>query len=91
MIFEWDAAKNAANLLKHGIDFRDAVRIFEGAIWERIDDRRSYGEMRMIAIGVVDGREVVVIYTARSTRRRIISARRANSRECKAYRDAVGQ
>jgi uncharacterized DUF497 family protein len=30
MAFEWDAAKNAANIAKHGIDFDDAIRIFDG-------------------------------------------------------------
>jgi uncharacterized DUF497 family protein len=35
--FEWDVAKNAANVAKHGIDFDDAVRIFEGPVrsWNR--------------------------------------------------------
>ena len=42
--FEWDVAKNAANVAKHGIDFDDAVRIFEGPVLEQIDNRRDYGE-----------------------------------------------
>ncbi|MFZ0890154.1 MAG: BrnT family toxin [Candidatus Binataceae bacterium] len=88
MAFEWDAAKNAASIAKHGIDFEDAIRIFEGPVLERADQRREYGEMRTIAFGVVDGRELAVVFTMRGGRRRIISARKAHSRERKAYREA---
>jgi uncharacterized DUF497 family protein len=88
MAFEWDPDKNAANIAKHGIDFEDAVRIFEGPVLESSDERRGYGEVRTIAFGVVDGRELAVVYTMRGGRRRIISARRAHRRERKAYREA---
>jgi uncharacterized protein len=44
MAFEWDAAKNTANLAKHGIGFRNAVRIFDGPVLEKIDRRWNYGE-----------------------------------------------
>lgn len=88
MAFEWDDAKNAANIAKHGIDFEDAIRIFEGPVLEKADDRRNYGEIRLIAFGVAEGRELAVVYTMRGGRCRIISARRAHSRERKAYREA---
>jgi len=39
--FEWDARKNAANRRKHGIDFVDAVRIFDGPIVEGPDERED--------------------------------------------------
>jgi uncharacterized DUF497 family protein len=88
MAFEWDAAKNAANIAKHGIDFEDAIRIFDGPVLEKADARRDYGEARIIAFGVVDDYELAVVYTMRSARRRIISARRAHSREREEYREA---
>ncbi len=88
MAFEWDAAKNAANLAKHGISFYHAVRIFEGPVLEKIDNRRDYGEERIVAIGVAMGLELYLVYTARGGRRRIISARRANKDEREAYRRA---
>jgi uncharacterized protein len=88
MAFEWDAAKNAANIAKHGIDFEDAIRIFDGPVLEKADVRRDYGEARVIAFGVVDNRELAVVYTMRGAHQRIISARRAHSRERKAYREA---
>ncbi len=88
MAFEWDASKNAANIAKHRIDFEDAVRIFDGPVLEKADDRREYGEVRIVAFGVVDNRDLAVVYTVRGGRRRIISARRAHHRERKAYREA---
>ena len=88
MAFEWDAAKNAANIAKHGIDFEDATRIFDGPVLERPDERRNYGETRIVAFGVLENRELAVVYTMRGRRRRIISARRANSSEREAYREA---
>ena len=91
MAFEWDTAKNVANIAKHGVDFEDAIRIFEGPVLESSDERREYGEVRIIAFGVVDDRELVVVYTMRAGRRRIISARRAHSRERKTYRQAYPQ
>ena len=78
MAFEWDTAKNAANIAKHGIDFEDAIRIFEGPVLESPDERHDYGEVRIIAFGVVDARELAVVYTTRVGRRRIISPRRAH-------------
>ena len=86
-MFEWDLAKNAANITKHGIDFEDAIGIFDGPVLVRTSDRKNYGEIRVIAFGVLDDRELAVVYTVRGTRRRIISARRAHSRERKAYRE----
>lgn len=86
MAFEWDAAKNTANLAKHGIDFRDAVQIFERPVLEQTDRRRDYGEERIVAVGVAMGLELYVVYTIRRGKRRIISARRANRDERKAYR-----
>ena len=91
MNFEWDGDKNAANIDKHGIDFTDAKRIFEGPTLERIDDRKAYGETRVAAVGVVENRELFVVYTTRGRTRRIISARKANRHERKAYREAINK
>src|SRR5437867_3828884 len=91
MDFEWDPAKNAANVAKHGIDCDDARRIFDGRILVRVDDRHDYGETRIAVIGVVDGRELYVVYTRRGPRCRLISARRANRDERQAYHQALGR
>ena len=89
MAFDWDAGKNAANIAKHSIDFADAARMFEGPLLERVDDREDYGETRIVAVGVVEGRELFVVYTMRGENRRIISARKANRHEREAYRQAL--
>ena len=86
MSYSWDAKKNRRNLADHGISFEDAARIFEGPTLERVDDRVEYGEVRVYAIGIVNGIEITVIYTDVSrTERRIISAWRAERHEREAF------
>lgn len=78
MRFTWDRRKNAINVRRHGVDFVDAKSIFEGPTVERDDDRFDYGEVRVYAIGLVNGVEVTVIYTDRNgDERHLISAWRA--------------
>jgi uncharacterized protein len=79
--FQWDPAKEEKNINDRQIDFRTASQIWDSTVVERIDDRRGYGETRIIATGEVEGRLMVVVYTWRGTARRIISARKANPRE----------
>jgi hypothetical protein len=78
---EWDENKSAATFRDRGFDFAFAARIFESDRLERIDERRDYGEQRILAVGAVDGLILMVTFTWRDDRRRIISARRANRRE----------
>jgi uncharacterized DUF497 family protein len=77
----WDENKRLANLARHGVDFRDLERLD----WRRAvifeDRRRDYGETRFIAMAPLGVRLHVVVYVERSGERRIISARKANSRE----------
>ena len=86
--FEWDARKNAANRRKHGIDFVDAVRIFDGPIVEGPDEREDQ-EVRVIAFGALGLRVIAVVYTWRGETCRIVSARRATSNEREAYYQAL--
>jgi uncharacterized DUF497 family protein len=62
-----------------------ATEIFGGATLTVEDDREDYGETRLITIGFLEGRMVVMIWTQRGSARRIISLRKANEREQKAY------
>jgi len=88
MGFEWDEAKNAANIAKHGIDFADAVRIFDGPVVRRIDDRHDYGEQRIISFGEIAAMVIAaVVHTDRNGITRLISARLASARERKFYYD----
>jgi uncharacterized protein len=78
---DYDPAKRASNLKKHGLDFEDAEEIFSGPRYEEPDTRRDYGEPRVRTFGVLDGRLVSVVWTPRDGVRRIISMRYANGRE----------
>ncbi|OFV94740.1 MAG: hypothetical protein A3H28_17255 [Acidobacteria bacterium RIFCSPLOWO2_02_FULL_61_28] len=82
----WDPKKNRRNVARHGIAFEDAVKIFEGPTLEQVDERFDYGEVRVYAVGVVNGIEITVIYTdIPPGGRRIISAWRAERHEREAY------
>ena len=88
MEFEWDEDKNRLSQAKHGIRFEEAREIFERAtlMWE--DTRQDYGETRYISVGEIGEAVVVVLVVAHTPRgrgTRIISARRANSRERRRY------
>ncbi|HUC62496.1 MAG TPA: BrnT family toxin [Alphaproteobacteria bacterium] len=85
MRFAWDPGKYRGNLRRHGISLRDAARIFEGPTLERVDDRFDYGEVRVYAIGLVNGIEISVVYTDRGDVRRLIAAWRAEPHERRAY------
>ena len=88
MKFEWDENKNRKNIDKHGIDFNDAITIFDDIDRiESIDDRNDYGEERLQVIGYAKPGVLVVIYTWRhsETKRRLISARTASKNERALY------
>jgi uncharacterized DUF497 family protein len=86
MICEWDPEKDKANVEKHGISFDEARQIFAAPVLTRSDDRQDYGERREISLGALSPEAVlVVVHTRRGTRLRLISARKANSRERKIY------
>ncbi len=93
MRFTWDPDKSDANRAARGFDFEFATLIFAGPTLERQDTRHDYGERRMVAIGLAQGIALTVVYTDRAgqpdTERRIISARRSNHRERKAYEEAL--
>lgn len=88
--FEWDLEKAALNAIKHGISFLEARSVFSDPDVLRIDvTKPEYGERRVMAVGHVGQSMVSVIYTERSGRRRIISARRARRNERKQYREGA--
>ena len=84
--FEWDENKYLTNLRKHGIDFREATEIFAGE-WQCLPARAENDEKRFMAIGIIYGLIVTLIYTERERARkcRIISARHASKYEQKIY------
>ncbi|HET7125385.1 MAG TPA: BrnT family toxin [Bradyrhizobium sp.] len=63
------------------MDFEDAAEVFRGDTLDFPDNRRDYGELRMLTIGHLRGRMVIVIWTPRGNARHVISMRKANARE----------
>ncbi len=90
MEFEWDEAKNQANIAKHGIAFAEAARIFEDLVLTEPDRRRHYGEERHLSIGrMAPNVSIVVAHTQRNRRVRLISARPASRRERQKYHEQL--
>jgi len=89
MRIEFDAQKNRANKDKHGLSLEFATELdWENAlVW--IDERREYGESRMIALAPSTGTLYYVAFVDRDDIRRIISLRRANRREVKHYVQSI--
>jgi uncharacterized protein len=85
--FEWDPKKDAANELKHGVSFQAATVTFQDSFAAlHADPDHSNGEKREILIGHDGlGRLLLVIFTERQGRIRIITARKATKRERQAY------
>lgn len=63
MNFEWDEAKNEANIWKHQIDFQDVPQVFEAPMIIRLDDREEYREERLIGTGFLHNVVVVIVFT----------------------------
>ena len=92
MKYEWDEAKNRSNLAKHGLDFADAGQVLAGACITFADDRFEYCEKRLLTLGLLDGRTVVIGHCTRGDDvTRIISMRKANRREQEIYQERLGQ
>lgn len=88
--FEWDETKNQINIKKHNVDFMDVVEIFKSVVLQIEDTRQDYGETRMIGFGYLNDRLMVVVFTHREPDIiRIISARKANTREVLYYEQTI--
>ncbi len=81
MKYEWNETKYQRNIKVHGVSFSLASQFDWSKCVEFLDDRADYGETRIIALGVIDLRVYVCVYTDRLSIRRIISLRKANKRE----------
>jgi hypothetical protein len=87
--YEWDEDKRLLNIEKHGIDFVDAVELFEQ---ERIYSYPSprNEEERWVTVGLIGQQYVAVVWTERSDTIRVISARSARDAEKRQYRALFG-
>lgn len=85
MKFEFDPAKDAANIKNHGLSLAEAEFMDWDSLWAKEDTRREYGEMRLIGYAFMGVRLYCVIFTDRDECRRVISLRKANDREVELY------
>ena len=90
MKYEWDEAKNRKNLAKHGLSFEDAAQVFSGPCVTFEDDRFPYGEQRLVTLGLLAGRLIVMAHSPRDEGTRIISMRKGNRREHEIYQKRLG-
>lgn len=89
MRIEFDPVKNQQNIQMRGLSFERVAEFeFDSAMIEA-DVRFAYGEIRMIAIGMLDCVPHVLIFTMRGDTLRVISFRKANKREVKRYEQAT--
>ena len=92
MRFEWDESKRESNIVKHGIDFADAPRLFLAPMRTILDLRQDYGEDRFIGLGLLDSRVVAVAFTEPEENTiRVLSLRRALAHEKKQYEQYIKQ
>jgi uncharacterized DUF497 family protein len=86
--YEWDAAKAAANLRKHGVDFADAATSLDDPFCLTTTDPDSNGEQRLVSIGMsLTGRVLVTIFAYRGDSVRLISSRPATTNERRRYQE----
>ena len=81
----WDEAKRKRTIALRGLDFARTQEVFRGVTLEVEDTRREYGETRMLCVGFLDNRMVMVGYVPQGATRRIFSMRKCNAREIRRY------
>ena len=91
MEFEWDETKRQQTIRQRGVDMLYAALIFEGKVLTRLDDRRDYGEERLISLGVVDDECFVVIHTERDGLTRLITAWKGGRDERAQYEAGIAR
>ena len=87
LTFEWDADKARDNEQKHGVTFLEASEVFDDDHSSSVQDPdHSADEQRYLIFGISkQGKHLVVSYTERGDRIRLISARQMTPRERRAY------
>ena len=90
MRITYDSQKREKTLAERGLDFEDVPAVFEGDHYDEVDDRRDYGEIRWLTVGLLAGRLVMIVWTPRGDARHIISMRKCNDREQRHYLGDLG-
>jgi hypothetical protein len=81
MKITFDPAKRVSTLKDRSLDFADAAEVFAGKALNIPDERHDYGEPRIVTVGSLRGRMVIVVWTPRGNARHVFSMRKANDRE----------
>lgn len=81
MRFSWHEPKRQLTLQKRGLDFAQAEHLFAGPTFTFEDDRKDYGELRWVTLGLLREKVVVIVHTESEEEIRIISMREANKNE----------
>lgn len=89
MNIEFDPTKDASNVEKHGVSLALAESLEWDWLISRPDGRKDYGEPREVGFAPIGSRVFCVVFVQRDDRLRIISLRKANSREVKSYASAL--
>lgn len=90
MDIEYDQGKRELTLRQRGLDFADAREVFAGVTVTIPDNRQDYGENSYMTVGMLAGRVVILVWTPRNGKCRIISMRYANEREREKYTGRLG-
>jgi uncharacterized DUF497 family protein len=85
MPVSYDPKKRTRNKHKHGVDLPDCEAAFDGPMLTKEDARRSYGEQRLVSLGIAQGRVVVLVWVDEGDEPRLISCREATPHEKEAY------
>ena len=85
MDISFDPAKDAWNIARRGLPFARAADFDWDSALIKEDTRRSYGERRFQALGYIEDRLHMLVFTPRAGRLHIISLRKANNREVRHY------
>jgi uncharacterized protein len=88
MRFEWDERKRLSNLAKHGLDLLDADLVFRGPCYSYPSTRQD--EVRWVPVGMLENKQVSIVWTVRGEAIRLISFRRARREERRRYRQLYG-
>jgi uncharacterized DUF497 family protein len=96
MRITFDPAKREWTLRERGLDFADATEVFSGPTFTFEDDRFDYPEVRLVTVGLLARRMIVMVWTpdpsvADDEGRRVISMRKANAREQTRLGQRLGQ
>jgi uncharacterized DUF497 family protein len=91
MELTFDPVKRDFTFDERGLAFEDAALVFEGQTLDMVDDRFDYKEERIITVGYLVRRMVIVVWTQRGDARHVISMRKANEREEKRFAQRLGE